>query len=163
LTADRTKIDVEKLQARTVDQLRAVFAHPDFLRDFGLVQSGQPAAAPGAAFPPELAGSLFNLINLAIRSRYAARYGERAALLGIGDEHAKLGAPKAARLIDKYVPNVLGKWEEEADFILWSLAVLAANIEIARSLERGTVTTLRPAAVVDKDRMGVADESDRAG
>jgi len=135
LTPDKSRINVAKLQDKSKEQLRQLLSDPELPAQLGLSTGALPAAlasAGGDGFPPELCGVIFDAINMVVRAKYAA-LGERAQRLGIPDNLKADGAAKAAKVIDKYAPNSLGKYALEADLGLWVVAVLAANLAIIRA------------------------------
>jgi len=145
LTADKSRINVAKLQDKSKDQLRQLLSDPELPAQLGLSTVALPAAAAGGGegFPPELCGVIFDAINMVVRAKYSV-LGERAQRLGIPDNMKADGAAKGAKLIDKYAPNSLGKYALEADFGLWVVAVLAANLAIVRAPVSGK-TDIPPA------------------
>lgn len=140
LTPDRSRINVAKLQDKSKDQLRALLSDPELPAQLGLAVGPLPAASLAAVdgFPPELCGVIFDAINMIVRAKYAT-LGERAQRLGIPDNLKADGAIKAAKVIDKYAPNSLGKYALEADLGLWIVAVLAANLAIIRAPQAAPV------------------------
>lgn len=133
---EKTKAQISEVLQRTIDD-------PELVKDFGL-KMPTPAVAPGAAGPvapaaPELDARDLATLACDFLSRGSvmlarrAGFSERVAALAAWDasERAPLIGP-AARVINKYLPEDLGKWAEEIELVTKCIALVVAKIQLLR-------------------------------
>jgi hypothetical protein len=153
LGPDGRKLARENLQDKTKaqmrDVLRATLADPELVAELGLGDVAPPAAAKPAALAD------LNTIDLAhvaleavsrVSVYYAKhKYAERIAeLAGLTQDERKAIAPLLAKVIDKYLPDTLGKY---ADEIALGAAIVAVGAGKLRAMKEAAAReSTQPAA-----------------
>lgn len=134
LSKDKGRIAYDKMQDKTRGELRRVLSDPELADRLGVTAPGVTAPGGGSkAFPPELCGVAFDAISMLIVALAKNKQVDRAELLAFTDADKAILNPKAALLLDKYVPNSLGTYQLEMEFGLALLGVIAGKLAILRA------------------------------
>jgi hypothetical protein len=143
LGPDGRKLAKENLQDKTRQQIqdviRATMADPELVAALGLGDVAPPAAkasALGDLNTLDLAKIALEAVSRASVHFAKRRYIERIAeLAGLTYDERQAIAPLLAKVLDKYLPDTLGKYADEIALAAAIVAVGAGKIRLMREAD----------------------------